>query len=206
MNGPSERAEEPRPEGSSTTAGDGKQSDDMHGMRVPSVPVPHQSPGSSSHTEAAQGYGTSLPPSFSRETRSSTTIHTTSILPNPQSQGQPELFGGSFHMDWQQSPAGPSQSPATMQTPQHVDPLIHNPQAGPSSHSHLWTASTFSGPHPAQEPGIVGNTTLYDQLDFPVGPSTAPNPEDGTADLGFSDCMFIDDTMTMWSNAPASFG
>ncbi|KAJ8490019.1 hypothetical protein ONZ51_g2571 [Trametes cubensis] len=205
MNGPSERAEEPRPEGSSTTAGDGKQSDDMHGMGVPSVPDPDQSSGSSSHTEAAQGYGTSLPPSFSRETRSSTTIPTTSILPNPQSQGQPELFGGSFHMDWQQSPAGPSQSPATMQTPQHVDPLIHNPQAG-SSHAHLWTASTFSGPHPAQEPGIVGNTALYDQLDFPVGPSTAPNPEDGTADLGFSDCMFIDDTMTMWSNAPASFG
>ncbi|KAI0334626.1 hypothetical protein GY45DRAFT_1318227 [Cubamyces sp. BRFM 1775] len=206
MDGPSERAEGSRLGGQSTTASDRNQNVDAQDVSVPPAPRSEQASGSSSHTQEAQGYGTSLPPSFSRDAHASPSIPDASTLLNAASQGQSGLFGGPFHMDWQ-PPTSQPQSSTMIHNPQQIDPLYQNPQAGPSSHPSWSTANpgTSRGSHVAQDPGIIGSAALYDQLGFPADPGMAVNPEDGT-DLGFSDCMFIDDTMTMWSNAPASFG
>lgn len=55
--------------------------------------------------------------------------------------------------------------------------------------------------------GLVdsGGAFPMDMSDF-QGAQGAQGAESGSTDFGFPDCAFVDDTMTMWATAPASFG
>ncbi|KAI0372641.1 hypothetical protein BV20DRAFT_963680 [Pilatotrama ljubarskyi] len=66
----------------------------------------------------------------------------------------------------------------------------------------------FGASHPqSSSSGVTlsGEATLQDNAAFPMDMSFLAGPSNGGGD-GLLDCAFVDDTMTMWSHAPASFG
>ncbi|KAL1942963.1 hypothetical protein VTO73DRAFT_4634 [Trametes versicolor] len=142
----------------------------------------------------------------------------------PQSQGFPRLpqdpLGGSFLSDWQQQTRPQQPSPSAQSMPGFnfapLDPSA--PAWGSSGRSGQGQSFGAAGqsmasgsqqnnaaPYPSYGTfGLVDSGGAYpmDMSDF----QGAQGAETGSTDFGFPDCAFVDDTMTMWATAPASFG
>lgn len=141
----------------------------------------------------------------------------------PQNQGFPRLpqdpLGGSFLSEWQQHSRPQQPSSSTQSMPGFnfapLDPSAPTWGGSSSGQGQSFGAagqSMASGSqqnNPAPYPsygafGLVDSGGAYpmDMSDF----QGAQGAEAGSTDFGFPDCAFVDDTMTMWATAPASFG
>ncbi len=143
----------------------------------------------------------------------------------PQSQGGPRMpndpLVGSFPAEWQQQQQPRSQpSPSANQGM----PGFNFAPLDPSSHawpSGSGQSQSFGGAGQSMASGSQQNNTApypsygaFGLVDsggaFPMDLSDFQGTQgaDGgnNTDFGFPDCAFVDDTMTMWASAPASFG
>lgn len=142
---------------------------------------------------------------------------------SPQSPGFPHLPNdpqvGSFPAQWQQQPRSQPSPCANQSTPG-----FSFAPSGPSSQA--WASCSGQGQSfgaagqsmaAGSQPSNAAPYTSYGAFGlvdsggaFPMDLSDLQGvqaaPDSGGTDFAFPDCAFVDDTMTMWATAPASFG